>query len=73
MSKDRLFLHEFLYLLCNTKNRNEMYSKVPGAEFTIEKKSIKKYEMQPLDAKRLDKIFNLDLSVEIGKKHKDKL
>jgi hypothetical protein len=44
-SHDKLFPHEFLFLLCNTKNRLEMFNKLPKPEFTAERKSIKKYEM----------------------------
>lgn len=57
-----LFPHEFLFLLCNTKNRLDIISKMPKPEFTTERKSIKKYEMQPLDAIRLDRVFRVDLN-----------
>ena len=38
-----------------------MFNKLPKPEFTTERKSIKKYEMHPLDALRLDRIFKIDL------------
>ena len=33
-STDKLFIHEFLFLLCNGKGRNEMIPKLPKPEFT---------------------------------------
>ena len=60
-SHDKLFPHEFLFLLCNTCNRIDMINKLPKPEFTTERVSIKQYEMQPLDALRLDKIFQVDI------------
>lgn len=65
-SHDKLFPHEFLFLLCNTKNRIDMINKLPKPEFTTEKKSIKMYDMQPLDAMRLDNIYRIDIK-QIGK------
>lgn len=65
-SNDKLFIHEFLFLLCNAKNRNEVILKLPKPEFTTERKSIRQYDMQPLDALRLDRIFKIDLK-DIGK------
>ena len=59
-SHDKLFPHEFLFLLCNTCNRIDMISKLPKPEFTKERKSIKQYDMQPLDAMRLDRLFIVD-------------
>ena len=44
-SHDKLFPHEFLFLLCNTCNRIDMISKLPKPEFTKERKSIKQYDM----------------------------
>jgi hypothetical protein len=38
-----------------------MISRLPKPEFTTERKSIKKYDMQPLDALRLDHIFKIDV------------
>ena len=64
-STDKLFIHEFLFLLCNTKPRNEMIHKLPKPEWTTERKSIKQYEMQPLDALRLDRLFKLNIN-DIG-------
>lgn len=46
ISNERLFPHEFLFLLCNCKNRIEAITKLQKPEFTTERKSIKKYEMQ---------------------------
>jgi hypothetical protein len=40
-STDRLFIHEFLFLLCNSKPRNEKITKLPKPEWTTERKSIK--------------------------------
>ena len=40
-SSDKLFIHEFLFLLCNAKGRNEMITKLPKPEFTTERRSIK--------------------------------
>jgi hypothetical protein len=57
---DTLFPHEFLFLLCNTKSRLDIINKMSKPEFTTEKRNIKKYEMQPLDARRLDKLFIID-------------
>jgi len=37
-----------------------MISKLPKPEFTKERKSIKQYDMQPLDAMRLDRLFIVD-------------
>jgi hypothetical protein len=68
-SHDKLFPHEFLFLLCNTRNRIDMISKLPKPEFTTERKSIKQYDMQPLDALRLDHIYKIDLR-SIGKDQK---
>ena len=59
-SQDRLFIHEFLFLLCNGRGKIEMIPKLPKPEFTIERKSIKQYDMQALDAIRLDRIFKLE-------------
>ena len=42
-----------------------MIVKLPKPEFTTERKSIKQYEMQPLDALRLDNIFKIELK-DIG-------
>ncbi len=61
-SHDTLFPHEFLFLLCNTKSRLDIINKMPKPEFTTERNSIKKYEMQPLDAIRLDRVFKVDLN-----------
>ena len=41
-STDKLFAHEFLFLLCNTKNWLESINMVPRAHLTLDKKSIKK-------------------------------
>jgi len=65
-STDRLFIHEFLFLLCNSKPRNEMIPKLPKPEWTTERKSIKQYDMQALDALRLDRLFKIELK-DIGK------
>ena len=65
-STDRLFIHEFLFLLCNSKPRNEMITKLPKPEWTTERKSIKQYDMQALDALRLDRLFKIELK-DIGK------
>eukprot|EP00350_Pseudokeronopsis_sp_OXSARD2_P001564 CAMPEP_0170567122 /NCGR_PEP_ID=MMETSP0211-20121228/80280_1 /TAXON_ID=311385 /ORGANISM="Pseudokeronopsis sp., Strain OXSARD2" /LENGTH=189 /DNA_ID=CAMNT_0010888497 /DNA_START=307 /DNA_END=876 /DNA_ORIENTATION=- len=62
-SSDMLFAHEFLFLLCNTKNRLGIIDRMPRPEFTTEKKSLKKYEMQALDAARLDRVFKVDLNL----------
>jgi hypothetical protein len=59
-SADKLFPHEFLFLLCNSKPRNEMLNKLPKPEWTTERKSIKRYEMPALDAARLDSLFKLE-------------
>lgn len=64
-SNDKLFIHEFLFLLSNCKGRNELIMKLQGPEFNIKRKNIKQYEMQPLDALRLDRIFRLELN-DIG-------
>jgi len=40
-SHDKLFPHEFLFLLCNTRNRIEMINNLPKPEFTTERTSIK--------------------------------
>ena len=61
-STDKLFIHEFLFLLCNTRGRNEMIHKLPKPEWTTERKNIKRYEMQALDALRLDRLFKLDIN-----------
>ena len=60
-SHDMLFPHEFLFLMCNTKNRLDIIGRMPKPEFTTAKKSIKRYEMQPLDAIRLDKVYQVDM------------
>lgn len=65
-SSDRLFLHEFLFLASNAKSRNDMIMKLPKPEFTTERKSIKRYDMQKLDAVRLDRIFRIEMK-EVGK------
>ena len=36
-SADRIFPHEFLFLLCNTKSRLEQIKRLPLPEFTIER------------------------------------
>jgi hypothetical protein len=59
-SMDKLFIHEFIFLLCNGRGKIETIQKLPFPEFTTARKSIKQYEMQPLDAIRLDRIFKLD-------------
>ena len=38
-----------------------MINKLPKPEFTTERKSIKYYKMQPLDAVRLDRIFKIEV------------
>lgn len=45
-NNDKLFPHEFLFLLCNARNRLELINKLPKPEFTTERRNIKKYEMQ---------------------------
>lgn len=40
-SNDKLFIHEFLFLLSNAKGRNDMIVKLPKPEFTTERKSIR--------------------------------
>lgn len=40
-SMDKLFIHEFLFLLCNGRGKIETIQKLPMPEFTIERKSIK--------------------------------
>ena len=62
-STDMLFPHEFLFLLCNAKNRLDIISKMPKPEFTIEKKSIKKYDMPALDARRLDNVYKIEMEM----------
>ncbi len=64
-SSDKLFIHEFLFLLCNGRYRNEMIPKLPKPEFTTERKSIRQYDMQALDAIRLDRIFKIEMK-DIG-------
>lgn len=64
-SMDKLFIHEFLFLLCNGRGRNDMIQKLPKPEFTTERKSIRQYDMQPLDAIRLDRIFKIEMK-DIG-------
>lgn len=59
-STDKLFPHEFLFLLCNTKDWLDSINMVPWAHLTLDKKSIKKQEMEPLDAKRFDTIYKID-------------
>jgi len=44
-TKERLFPHEFLFLLCNCRNRIEMINNLPKAEFTTERTNIKQYDM----------------------------
>jgi hypothetical protein len=44
-SNDKMFIHEFLFLLCNSRARVDMISKLPKPEFTIERRSIRRYEM----------------------------
>eukprot|EP00347_Sterkiella_histriomuscorum_P008430 403345124 len=60
-SHDKLFPHEFLFLLCNARNRIDLMNNLPKPEFTIQKTSIKQYDMQPLDARRLDKVYKVEL------------
>ena len=43
-----------------------MIPKLPKPEWTTERKSIKQYDMQPLDALRLDRLFKIELK-DIGK------
>jgi len=43
-----------------------MIHKLPKPEWTTERKSIKQYEMQALDALRLDNLFKIELR-DIGK------
>lgn len=42
-----------------------MIPKLPKPEFTTERKSIRQYDMQALDAVRLDRIFKIELK-DIG-------
>ena len=65
-STDKLFIHEFLFLLCNGKGRNDTITKLTKPKFTTDRESIKQYEMQALDARRLDRIFKMELR-DIGK------
>lgn len=50
-----------MFLLCNAVNRDETIKSLPKFDFSIKKKSIKKYELSELDSKRLDKIYNLSM------------
>lgn len=38
-----------------------MINNLPKPEFTIERESIKQYDMQSLDARRLDNVFRVEL------------
>jgi hypothetical protein len=69
-STDKLFIHEFLFLLCNASGRIEQIGKLQKPEFTIQRKSIKRYEMQALEAMRLDTLFKIELK-DIGQFAKD--
>lgn len=44
-STDKLFIHEFLFLLCNGKGRNDTITKLTKPKFTTDRESIKQYEM----------------------------
>ena len=73
-SQDRLFPHEFLFLICNAKNRHDMIKALPKAESSIERKSIKKYQMPYLDSLRLDKLYKMEegfFSRDLSKNPKD--
>ena len=60
-SQDKLFPHEFLFLLCNAVNRNDVIPKLQKPEMTTVRRNIKRYEMQPWDALRLDHLYHIDL------------
>jgi hypothetical protein len=47
-----------------------MIPKLPHPELITQRRSIKQYDMQPLDAKRLDRLFKIELN-DIGKFAKD--
>jgi len=51
--------------MANCRGRNDMIPKLPKPEFTTERKSIRQYDMQALDAVRLDRIFKIELK-DIG-------
>lgn len=55
-----MFPHEFLYLVTNAKARHDVLIEQKAPKLTIEKKSIKAYEMEEVDAKRLDWLYDID-------------
>ena len=57
---DRLFPHEFLFLLCNACDRLQLINGVPKPHLSAQVQSIKKYEMRDLESRRLDRIFAIE-------------
>lgn len=55
-----LFPHEFLFLMCNSKNRLELIRQLPKPELSTLKMSIRQYNMQDLDSKRLDYLYKIE-------------
>lgn len=55
-----LFPHEFLFLMCNSKNRLELIGQLPKPELSTLKMSIRQYNMQDLDSKRLDYLYKIE-------------
>lgn len=60
-SENKIFPHEFLFLICNAKSRLECLAEEQKGELNIAKKCIKAYEMEDIDAARLDYIYDLDV------------
>lgn len=43
-SEERIFPHEFLYLMANARNRRKLMKQLPQPNFTIERENIGWYE-----------------------------
>ena len=67
-SANKLFPHEFLFVMCNAIDRHKRINNIKHPVVTTEKMSIKKYEMQAMDARWLDNIFIIDINF-FYKKH----
>lgn len=60
-SKNKIFPHEFLFLIINAKDRLGQLVEEQTLNLNISKKCIKAYEMEEVDAARLDYIYDLDV------------
>lgn len=69
MATNRIFPHEFLFLIINGKSRLNCLQTEAPPPLTTNKVSIKVYEMEEIDAARLDYIYELDVNEMMNQKN----